>query len=246
MAHDANGSVYELKFLLPGDCAEAVTAWMRASLRADPHGTGEHGDRYLVQSIYLDTEGLDVYHRRGSFARAKFRVRRYGEDPLVFLERKMKREGIVRKRRIGVPFAELENLNAEANGSGWPGSWFHHRVELRRLRPVVRMSYLRLARLGVGEHGVFRVTLDRDLRAALPLGFLPPEPLIGPDLFRGNAIMEVKFRNTLPQPMKGLVESLALTVGPFSKYRTGVRACGLAPENDVQEKPDASPAPPHA
>ncbi len=230
MAGDSEGGVLEVKFPLQDVVVGRVLQWMRLNLEPDSHGLGEQADAYFVQSLYLDTADLDVFHRRGSYARAKFRIRRYGESGEVFLERKLKRDGVVRKRRLAIPSEELARLHAQANGAGWPGAWFHHRLELRQLQPVVRMTYCRVARLGHDLDGRFRVTLDRDLHAALPAGFAVPCALPGDDLLRGGAVMEVKFRRALPSAVKILAEELHLAIGPLSKYRTGVRSCGLVPD----------------
>ncbi len=226
---DRDGAVYELKFRVRGEDFGRVAAWMRAHLRADPHGTGEHGDRYLVQSLYLDTPQWDVFHRRGSYARAKFRIRRYNDADVVFLERKMKREGIVRKRRVAVALGEIDHLRVEANGAGWSGAWFHHRLSVRRLQPAVSMCYERVARYGDEGGERFRMTLDRDLRATRPLGIAVPHLVESGDLFQGGGLVEVKFGTVLPAMLRELVESGALASTTFSKYRNGVNACGLVP-----------------
>ncbi|MCC6231304.1 MAG: polyphosphate polymerase domain-containing protein [Verrucomicrobiales bacterium] len=229
MTTKRESGVYELKFRVRGQDFAAVSAWMRAQLRADPHGTGEHGDLYLVQSLYLDTPSWDVFHRRGSYARAKFRIRRYNDAGVVFLERKMKREGIVRKRRVAVAMEEMEHLKAEANGAVWAGAWFHHRLAVRRLQPAVAMSYERLARFGEEAEERFRMTLDRDLRAVPPGGIAVPRLVSSGDLFAGDGLVEVKFATALPVSVRGLVEKGWLVPASFSKYRTGVSSCGLVP-----------------
>jgi hypothetical protein len=163
----------------------------------------------------------------------------------VFLERKLKRAGVVRKRRVPIPPSDLGYLNVEANGVPWPGSWFHHRVALRGLRPVVRMSYFRLARFGQATEGPFRVTLDRELRVQPVEAFSVPAPIAGPDLLEDRGIMEVKFATTLPAQIKELVEQLGLGAGPLSKYRLGVRACGLVVEPAISSEGDPGIAPFH-
>ena len=66
----------------------ALREWARAHLAPDHFGSGPHGDGYTTTSLYFETPGFDVYHRRGSYGRSKFRIRRYGEADIVFLERK--------------------------------------------------------------------------------------------------------------------------------------------------------------
>lgn len=228
-----------MKFPVPPEAMDRVLAWIRANLEPDPHGTGLDGDVYDVRSLYLDTPGFDVYHRRGSFGRAKFRLRRYGENPVLFLERKLKRDGVVRKRRVTVEPDEIGRLSGVANGAVWPGAWFHHRLALRHLRPVVMMNYRRVARLGRLPEGPVRVTLDRDLRAVPAGDFLVPVPVVSRDLFETGGVLEVKFGTSLPAAVRSLVEAESLTAGGFSKYRLGVRSCGL-----VVEAPAVGPASP--
>src|SRR5262245_27328305 len=87
---------YELKFLLPDPLADEILTVVRSSLAPDPHADLALGDAYRVNSLYFDTAGLDVYHRFGAFGRRKFRLRRYGSESRVFLERKSKSSGRVR------------------------------------------------------------------------------------------------------------------------------------------------------
>ena len=60
---------FELKFLVTEAVAARVAEWAARHLAPDPHAGGSREDGYRVTSLYLDTPGLDVYHRRGSFGR---------------------------------------------------------------------------------------------------------------------------------------------------------------------------------
>lgn len=219
----------ELKCVLTPERWPAVLAWMRSRLVADPHGTGPEGDAYRVATVYLDTPEWDVFHRRGSTGRAKYRVRRYGMDAAVFLERKLKREGRVRKRRSRLGLADLHALERGEGVKDEVGSWFWGRLKVRRLRPVVAMEYQRVARaVEVGASGL-RVTLDRDLHAMRWGGYEHPGGVNGADLLGGGGILEIKFEGALPVLVKQALEELDLVPGAFSKYRSGVQACGLQP-----------------
>lgn len=230
MAEERRDGVCEIKFPVQPETVPRVLEWMRAELAPDPHGTGVEADSYLVQSLYLDTPDFDVFHRRGSSGRAKFRIRRYGDAPELFLERKLKRGGVVRKRRVSVGPGDLERLVVVANGATWGGAWFHHRLSLRGLRPVILMNYRRVARQGVEAQGRFRVTLDRELRAMRADRFRAPEGIEGGDLLRGTGVLEVKFASAVPAVVKRFLEQTGLVAGPLSKYRLGVRSCGLVAE----------------
>jgi hypothetical protein len=218
---------YELKFLVADPLADAILARARASLAPDPHADHTIGDGYRVNSLYFDTAGLDVYHRFGSFGRRKFRLRRYGSEPRVFLERKSKTRGLVRKRRTAVPEAELSVL---ANGNAeqtWPGLWFHRRLTKRKLAPKTQISYERVARVGMSPEGSIRFTVDRHIRcraaADVSVQCLPD----GAEILTGQSIVEFKFRVALPALFKGLMHEFALTPSSVSKYRLSVETCGL-------------------
>ena len=80
-----SGYTAEIKFLVNEATGIQIREWARGRLSPDPHGTGPHADEYRVSTLYLDTAARDVFHRRGSYGRSKYRVRRYGEEPRVFL-----------------------------------------------------------------------------------------------------------------------------------------------------------------
>jgi SPX domain protein involved in polyphosphate accumulation len=115
----------EKRFLVPADRADAVRSWARARFRPDPHGGGLHHDTYDITSLYFDNAEFDVFHRRGSYGRAKYRVRRYGAAPFVFVERKLKTSDLVSKRRSAIAIGELPRLASPEPRKGWPGYWFH-------------------------------------------------------------------------------------------------------------------------
>ena len=130
----------EVKFLVSPELGEQVQQWARAHLQPDPYAGGEAGDRYQISSLYFDTPEFDVFHRRGSFGRSKYRVRRYGDAPIAFLERKLKTRGLLTKRRSIVRLEELSRLSDEDAGPDWSGGWFQRRLEARNLRSVCQIT----------------------------------------------------------------------------------------------------------
>ena len=136
----------EIKFLVDASRADDVREWARAHLGPDPHGTGRCGDEYVTTSLYFDTPAFDVYHRNRSHARGKFRIRRYGLLDFIFLERKMRTDRLLAKRRTTVPLDALQRVGEPDVDRNWPGYWFHRRILLRGLRPLVQISYDRTAR----------------------------------------------------------------------------------------------------
>ena len=216
----------EVKFLVSPQLAEQVRQWARAHLQPDPYAGGKAGDGYQISSLYFDTPEFDVFHRRGSFGRSKYRVRRYGNSAVVFLERKLKTRGLLTKRRSVIRLEELGQLSVEEGSSSWAGRWFQRRLQVRNLRPVGQISYRRTARVAVTSFGPVRLTLDDNLTASIAdrLGF---DANGGESILRDRIILELKFRYAMPAMFKYLVEEFALTPEPFSKYRYAASCLGL-------------------
>lgn len=233
------GITSELKFVVDSGVAQRIRDWARERLSADPHGGGDFGDEYLVSSVYFDTEDRDVFHRRGSYGRSKFRIRRYGSAPTVFLERKLRTGARLAKRRTSIDLVTLPLIaGSTLNGDGT--AWFRKRVALRRLKPVCQVSYARIARMSTAPSGPVRLTLDERLHAVASDAFVFEE---GPGitLLDGYAILELKFGGPIPVVFKEVVETFALTPRRWSKYRTAAAALGL-----VDAAPDGAPLASHA
>ena len=229
----------EIKFVLDAAVAADVRRWARARLDPDPHGAGEAGDEYLTTSVYFDTEQLDVFHRRGSFGRSKYRIRRYGCDPVVFLERKLREPAVLAKRRTMAPLTALHRLTGTDPKTSWSGDWFQARLAARRLRPVCQVSYRRTARIGTEGGSLIRLTIDDGL-AAQPSSNTHFQDEPGVPAIDGRQILELKYRYATPSIFKRLVEEFALTPEPASKYRLGMAATGQAQPEDQQLRPSAA------
>ncbi len=242
MAVEKKDFTYEMKFLLPKLCIEPALAWARANLIIDPHIHDAKSDCYRVTSIYFDTPALDTYRRTGSYGRSKYRVRRYASEESVFLERKMKTRGIVGKKRVRVPDEDLAKLLVTDVDPNWIGCWFHRRLMVRDLRPRCQISYERVARVGSSTTGPIRLTLDRNVRAHKldQLGFVVPDG--GTSLLDGDAILELKYQESLPAPFKQLADHLGVKSGAVSKYRLSIEAMGMAPKINGHVHPGAADA----
>jgi hypothetical protein len=217
---------FELKFLIDEAAAHAVEAWAGQHLVLDPHGDPTLSGAYLTTSLYFDTAKLDVFHRSSSHKRRKFRVRRYGAAPWTFLERKSKWGDRVEKRRTTLPDEELPLLAHPMSLITWAGHWFHRRLQMRRLGPACQISYVRTAFVGACPESPLRLTLDRRIFGAPTKAWQIVPSSAGKPLLTGQVILELKFRNALPAPFKGLVGDLRLNPGPVSKYRLCVETWG--------------------
>jgi len=216
----------EIKFRVSPALADQIRDWARGRLAPDPNAAGESGDAYPITSLYFDTDQFDVFHRKRSFGRSKYRVRRYGESEIAFLERKLKTRGLLTKRRSIVRLDELARLTKPGPERGWAGHWFHRRLLARSLEARCQISYHRTARVAMTRYGPMRLTLDENLRAlpAAGLGFREQD---GTCFLKDQNILELKFRCEMPVLFKYLVEEFALNPQPVSKYRLAAATLGL-------------------
>jgi len=207
---------FEQKFLVDEATAQAIVAAARAQLRPDPHADGGDG-AYAVTTLYLDTPGFDVFHEAPELEGAKYRVRRYGQESRVWLEKKTRRGDRVWKQRTAASIGE------ELTGS----SWFHDEVRAREFRPVLAVAYRRAAFFGSGDQGPFRLTLDRGIAGSPRTAWDLSEVTAGIGLETERVVCELKFRDALPSLFKRLVAELRLTPTNFSKYRRLLVAAGV-------------------
>jgi len=225
LARSARPFIAEVKFVVDGATGRRIREWARINLDPDPHGAGPFGDEYGISSLYFDTDAGDVFHRRGSFGRAKYRVRRYGESEVAFLERKLRKPGMLSKRRTVVALDALPCLNRRSTDLRWDGDWFHRRLLLRQQKPVCQISYSRVARTALTIDGPARLTLDEDVCVASAR-----EPRFAPDpgqqVLPHRMILELKYGSHLPAIFKRLVEDVRLQPARASKYRLGMTALG--------------------
>jgi hypothetical protein len=226
-ARETRPFALETKFLVDAALGDRIRRWIRTNLEPDPHGGGPFLDEYRTTSIYFDTARADVFYRRGSFGRSKYRVRRYGAASFVFLERKLRKPGILVKRRTTVDLDSINRLAGSRTYPDWPGSWFHRRLLLRQIDPVCQLSYSRIARFARSPEGPARLTLDTDV-SVLPVStprFAAGQGLI---VLPGQMILELKYRHHPPAIFKRLAEEFGLEATRASKYRLGMTALAEA------------------
>jgi hypothetical protein len=229
-------SASEIKFLIDPLRAQEIRDWARAHLGPDPYATEESSDGYRTSSLYFDTRNFDIFHRRGSFGRGKYRIRRYGQGESVFLERKLRTSDLVSKRRALVGLDQIGRLEDSEPNEEWPGYWFHRRLLARELRPVCQISYLRTARIAQTSLGLIRLTLDQDIRAVPAHAIAFDARQEGLLLSERRWILELKYASQLPVLFKQLIAKFTLTPQSFSKYRLAASALGCVPESTVREE----------
>ncbi len=222
----------ELKYLLDASLSLEVRGWAREHLGVDAHCNESLGDSYEVNTLYLDTPELDLFHRTREVGKAKHRIRRYGDEPTWWLETKRKRSNVVKKNRTATNgdevVARLSNL---ADQAPWCGEWFASRILERRLQPTVQIHYRRFARTSTLDGESLRLTIDSHLQTSPAHGWHVAATSDSVNrCLRMHAtdteVLELKFHNRMPYLFKELLRSFAIPATSFSKYRTAV-ACAV-------------------
>ncbi|MSQ96726.1 MAG: polyphosphate polymerase domain-containing protein [Gemmataceae bacterium] len=228
---DREEPAFEIKFQVDEAKARTLAAWAQEHLQLDPHADPARDNSYRVHGMYFDTPALDVFHRSPGYKKKKYRLRRYGDDVMLFLEQKRKSAGRVAKRRIQIAEAELERLRELPTDLEWAGRWFHRRITLRKLEPSCCISYQRQAYFGQNAEGPLRLTLDRHVRCQPADRWSVVEVPEGLPRLTDQVLLELKFRRHLPALFKTLMQDFSLTPGPLSKYRLSIQALGRDTKN---------------
>jgi hypothetical protein len=207
----------ELKFLLTESQATEIQQRLSNVLTPDAHADTGPDRSYSLTTLYTDTPQRDVYHRRGRHRFVKLRIRRYGAEPQVFLEHKLKRGTEVRKRRTTIDLAQLE---PEDGGLALaPANAYRHHLLRQSLRPCCVLHYDRVAFNGEADEGRVRVTFDHCVQGGV-MEEWRFEPL--PDmreLLPEKIVGEFKFVGSLPALLKSVIAEMQLLPTGISKYR---------------------------
>ncbi len=220
----AAAHAYELKFLLPEAAARELQNWAAANLSVDAFANSECDNSYQTTTLYLDTAALDLFHQAKQFRGRKYRLRRYGQESTIFLERKRRRGDRVRKRRTSVAEHELSFVAVQQPRAGQPEEWFCQKIAKHELQPSCCVTYERAAFMKMGTTGPLRLTFDRRIRGvrANDWSVLPVSD--GAEILAGEVICEFKFRETLPALFQQVIEAMQLQPASVSKYRRLMQA----------------------
>ena len=224
---------FEFKMLVHEPIALAIQQRLQSLLEPDPHLDPALGMAYRVASVYFDTPGLDIFHRRRGFRRHKHRVRRYGDEPMVHFERKSKKQNQVWKFRTAVPLAR-----ATSPFQGWTDcaaeapDWFREELAASAFEPICQVSYERSAWVGLSETGPIRLTIDRRVLGSPIAGPSWGRDAVAANLLEDEAIVELKFLSAMPTIFKEVLEQFRLEPKRVSKYRRCVKRLGLDPPGE--------------
>jgi hypothetical protein len=237
---DLFASRVELKFTIDPVQASEIRHWSLERMSRDECNPNPHVDHYDIVSLYLDTPNFSVFHRDEDAPKCKHRLRRYGNDSLLWLETKRKKKDIVNKQRSSINVDAIDTLaqleypkSSELGGvaqqveSANDSSWFHDRVSKFQLRPSTLISYRRFARVFNVAGQLLRLTMDSDIRSTPANSWYVPDRLDQSSVCLTELeTLELKFENALPPMYRELMQTFNLVRSKFSKYRSSVIATG--------------------
>lgn len=219
-------SRFECKYVVAPELAAPMRQFIEPFVEPDPFAARSSDLRYRICSLYLDSDGLDLYQQTvaGHKNRFKLRVRTYSDAPgsPAFFEVKSKINSIVAKLRAAVPrevaLAALAGTVVEPRWSSEAMRAFETQRSLIGAKPVVKVRYMREAYQSRTQEP-FRLTLDSELSHAVALG-----DDLGHETGRFSAtpveglILELKYTELCPPWMNDLVRIFGLKQRPVPKY----------------------------
>lgn len=234
MGYQAVFKRYELKYMVTADQKEKILKAMEPYMEPDRFG------RSTVRNLYFDTD--DFVLARHSIAKPdykeKLRIRSYAKadaGSTVFVELKRKFDGVVYKRRIGLPESSAmkwmagvmdKTLEAELDKeSPQVAAEIEYFAGLYKgLRPVIYLSYDREAyrmREGAADAdggSEFRVTFDSNIFCRETELTLESEVYGKPILEDGMFLMELKCPGAIPLWLTKVLSEEHIYKTSFSKY----------------------------
>ncbi|MBD3334032.1 MAG: VTC domain-containing protein [Candidatus Eisenbacteria bacterium] len=230
---------FEIKYYLPPGAEDTVRRLIRPHVVHDPHASGKQGYRYVVRSVYFDTEDLTFYYEKldGIKIRKKVRVRTYDPRPAddrVFLEIKRRFNNRIMKERCPLHYELLaqamDGVEGAAAGAALPAvdrrtlNKFRYLLNMDELQPTVLVVYNREAFVG-RDNDRLRVTLDEDVKSIM---VREVDELFRNDDFRRvpdtRTILECKFDDRMPHWMLRMVREVGRSAESISKYCNSIEA----------------------
>lgn len=195
---------------------------------------------YTVRSLYFDDYANTAYNEKdiSIFARQKYRIRIYNNSSNpIHLERKIKSNNYIFKM---IAPLEREDVGKILNGEYDflkekalpPCQAFYHELRSHILRPRVVIDYEREP--FVLEAGTVRITFDHHVRAGMDsLDFFNPDMSMADALESGFLIMEVKYSEFLPNPVRNILLTQSVNYSSVSKYMLGCRRTLYKRQTDI-------------
>lgn len=221
---------FELKYRLTYFQYLKVRNAIKPYMTIDDFSRRARTNRYLVRSLYFDTPGYHAYEQKmnGDCDRVKFRLRTYtsknnASNP-IRVELKLREGNLTIKKSVFVPNDEYQHFMARHHWQNFqdPVTTEFERQSLSQgLNPVILVEYDREG-YNTRFSSDLRITFDHQVRSA-HTKTLFPEHTFFQTLMPRSVVLEIKFKESLPFWLSGLVRSQGLKVIANSKYTQGLQ-----------------------
>ena len=222
MAYQSVFKRYELKYLLTQAQKQTVLAAM------DPYMKPDHYGRTTIRNLYYDTPSYRLVRQslEHPFYKEKLRIRSYSQADHftpVYVELKKKYDGVVYKRRIGLPEKEamewIEGTAPCSRDEQIVREIDYFKAFYQRLEPKVFLSYEREAYYAL-DGSDFRVTFDESILSRQRNLSLCDGAWGTPLLGAGQTLMEIKCSGGIPLWMTAALSEDRIYKTSYSKYGT--------------------------
>ena len=188
-------------------------------------GNGGTSGKYKIRSLYFDNFDEKALKDKinGLNIREKFRIRYYNDNPVfIKLEKKSKINGLCSKSATIISREQVEKLlNKDVDWMMESGDpllvELYAKMKYQLLRPKTIVDYYREAFLYFP--GNVRVTIDSDIRSSgLSRDFFKPDLATLAITKPGQIILEVKYDEVLPEPIRDILQTNERQYSAISKY----------------------------
>ena len=214
----------ELKYYISYNEYVVLSNLLRKVMSEDKHNNEALGG-YFIRSLYFDTLDNRAYEEKmaGIEKRAKYRIRIYDVNTKqVKFEIKSKfKDCIVKETAIisREDAVEMQNMNYEVmlKYNNRVLNKVYKEFKKSQFYPVVVVDYLREA--FTHDFNKVRITFDSFLKSSsLQLDLFRKGPFLIKQLMKGIIIMEIKYNNFMPEPIKMALQLPSFERSAISKY----------------------------
>lgn len=182
---------------------------------------------YNIRSLYFDDYENSCYmdNENGVDNREKYRIRIYDHNlDHITLELKQKIRGKTGKRSCAISRSQCRMLMEgqippDIGPSQQVLGRLSYLMAVRLMRPVIIVDYDRVPYVYRPGDANVRVTFDRNITSVSNIYSFLDEHIQGRGVMpKGQALMEIKFDDFLPDEIHSLLQLEGLSASTFSKY----------------------------
>lgn len=215
---------YEKKYILNKEQYDIIKDVIKNYMSLDKYCL-EKG-KYTIYNIYFDNDRDDIIRSsiNAEYYKEKIRVRSYelfsDSNKEIFFELKKKIGGIVSKRRIIIPFKELDCIYNNTNSifsDNQISNEISYFINTNNVKPKVFISYDREAYFSNTDKN-FRVTFDSNIKSRRNNINFKNNEYDKILLDENKYLMEIKTSNSIPIWCVKLLSELKIYSTSYSKY----------------------------